>query len=232
MKRVLLAATSILAISAATAVAADRIDPPAYVYWDGPYIGANAGVAILDGDARVLLGAVPTNFDLDDTGFTAGGQAGWNWQHDQWVFGIEGDFNYVDVEDAGIANVVNQQFGSYNLESDWYATLRGRAGFAMDASLFYVTGGVAFMDADLRATQIIAAAASPTASDSEVLVGFAVGGGIEHKFSESWSAKAEYLYMNFESKSLSAGIATARVEPELHVIRAGINWHFCTGGAC
>ena len=65
-----------------------------------------------------------------------------------------------------------------------------------------------------------------------MLVGYAIGAGIEHKFDEDWSAKIEYLYMNFESDTLTAAPATARIDPELHVVRIGVNWHFCSGMGC
>ncbi len=228
MRKTLLAAISVVALSATSSLAADLIDPP--YDWTGPYLGANAGIAFLDGDARITVGGTQTNFNLSDTGFTFGAQAGYNWQHDQWVLGVEGDFNFLDVGDNGTAPGATS--GSFKLDSDWYATVRARAGFADGATLYYATGGLALMDADLRVTPIVAAAAGVPATDSEVLLGFAVGGGIEHAFSEKWSAKLEYLYMNFESDTLTAAPATARIEPELHVVRVGINYHFCTFGGC
>lgn len=228
MKKTLLTAISIVALSTTASLAADMIAPP--YDWTGPYIGANAGVAFLDGDASITVGGLQTNFNLSDTGFTFGAQAGYNWQHDQWVLGVEGDFNFLDVGDNGTAPGATT--GAFKLDSDWYATIRARLGLADDNTLYYVTGGLALMDADLRVTPIIAAAVGTPVTDSEVLAGFAIGGGIEHAFSEEWSAKAEYLYMNFESDSLTAPPATARIDPELHVIRIGINYHFCTGGGC
>lgn len=213
----ILAAALCVSVSAGSAFAGGMTD------WTGFYVGGNAGVAFLDGDARVSLGAVSTNIDLNDTGFTFGGQAGYNWQIDGIVFGIEGDFNYLDVDESGALAVVGATTSAFELDSDWFATLRGRVGMTMDQSLIYGTAGVAFMDSELRVSVVPAGA---TAKDSDVLVGFAVGGGIEHAFSQDWSMKLEYLYMNFESHSLSAGAASARVEPELHVIRAGVNWHF------
>ncbi len=228
MKNTLLAAVSVLALSAASAHAADMIDP--LFDWTGPYLGANAGVAFLDGDASITGVAAPTNFNFNDTGFTFGGQAGYNWQHDVWVLGVEGDFNYLDVNESG--TTAGLPGASFSLDVDWFATIRARAGYADDRTLYYATGGLALMDVDLSVTPTAAAAVPPPASDSDVLLGFAIGAGIEHSFSPQWSAKVEYLYMNFESDSLAAAPASARIEPELHVVRAGINYHFCTGGLC
>ncbi len=228
MRKFVLATAVVIATSAMPAVADEMIDPPAD--WTGPYVGGNAGIAILDGSARVTLPGSVTNFELDDTGFTFGGQIGYNWLHDDFVFGVEADINYLDVGDRGIVPLTTT--GAFSLDSDWYATIRARGGMVMDKTLFYATAGLALMDADLRTQAIAAAAVAGSASDSDVLLGFAVGAGIEHSFSEKWSAKLEYLYMNFESDSLSAAFATARVNPDLHVIRAGINYHFCWDSRC
>lgn len=222
MRNTLLATTAFVALSVASANAADLIDPP--YDWSGFYLGGNAGIAFLDGDARITVGGAQTNFDLSDTGFTFGVQAGYNWQHDNLVLGVEADFNFLDVGDNGTAPGATT--GAFKLDSDWFATVRARLGYADDATLYYATGGLALMDADLRVTPIVAAAVGTPVTDSEVLWGFAIGGGIEHAFSERWSAKAEYLYMNFEAESLTAPPATARVEPELHVVRVGVNYHF------
>jgi outer membrane immunogenic protein len=226
MKTHALGTVSVLALSATGAFAGDPLD------WTGPYAGLNAGVAILDGDAEIVtgggFGGLNGTFDLSDTGFTGGMQAGWNWQFDQFVFGVEADINYVDVDDR-FSVTGAKGTNTLRADYDWFATVRGRAGVAMNSALIYVTGGLALIDSELRVTQTPGIAAV-TAKDSEILVGGTIGGGVEYSFSESWSAKAEYLYMNFESQSLTAGFTTGTVEPELHVIRAGINYHFCTGG--
>jgi len=214
MKTKLLSTLAALALGATGAAA----DP-----WNGAYVGGNAGVAFLEGDFDLAVGAVDTTFN-SDTGFTFGGQAGYNFQHGDFVFGVEGDFNYLDVEKSD--GPPGATTGFFEFDSDWFATIRGRAGMLMDGTLFYGTGGIALLDSDLFVQSIVAAAPGPSASDSDVLFGFVIGGGVEHEFSPDWTAKVEYLYMNFESHSVTAGTVTARAEPELHVIRVGINWHF------
>lgn len=229
MKTQAMGAVSVLALGATGAYAADPYVPP--LDWTGPYAGLNAGVAILDGDVNATTLGFTGTLDLSDTGFTGGGTLGYNWQRDQWVFGIEGDFNFLDVDDSvnfGAAKGTGTVRGDY----DWFATIRGRGGIAWGSTFAYATGGVAFIESEIRLTSPLAAGFA-TATDTDVLVGFAVGGGVEHSFSAQWSGKVEYLYMNFESHSVSVvgpPAGAARAEPELHVIRAGLNYHFCTGG--
>lgn len=227
MNKSFLGAVSTVALS----VTAAHADGPT-VDWSGPYIGANAGVAILDGTLQILdvFSAASDSLSLSETGLTFGGQLGWNFQHDQFVFGVEGDFNYFDADDR-ISVFTGKATIAARSDYDWFATLRGRVGVAMDETLFYVTGGIALLDSDLRVTDINGV----VDSDSDVLFGGTIGGGIEHMFDDKWSAKAEYLYANFESHSVAtpgAFGASAKAEPELHVIRIGINYRFCTGGAC
>jgi outer membrane immunogenic protein len=69
------------------------VKPPAFS-WAGFYIGVNAGLgwansgAINITDPRV--GQVNMN-TVGKTGFVGGGQIGYNWQHERWVFGLETD---------------------------------------------------------------------------------------------------------------------------------------------
>ena len=141
MRKMLLGAVSALALGVSGAVADDHLP-----FDDGLYIGANAGLAFLDGDADIFVGGVATDFDLSDTGFTVGGQIGYNMQYDQWMLGVEGDFNYLDVDDNGTAPGATS--GAFALDSDWFATIRARGGVVVDQTLFYGTGGIAFMDAE------------------------------------------------------------------------------------
>lgn len=226
MKTRALGAVSVLALSAGAAHAGD----PAM--WDGPYLGGNFGIGILDGTLTItdLFFAGSNKSDLSDTGVTFGGQAGWNFLVDQFLLGIEGDFNFIDLDDRA-SFFGGKRTISARVDYDWFATLRARAGMPMDNLLFYVTGGVAFMGGDIKLTDSFIGPGG--ASDSDTLVGWTIGGGVEWAFDEKWSAKAEYLYADFESHSVSVPfVSSARANPNVHILRVGLNYHFCTGGPC
>jgi outer membrane immunogenic protein len=66
--------------------------------WTGFYIGGNVGYswgrsstteAFTDALTGTILSAATAKFDLN--GVIGGGQAGYNWQRNKWVFGLEGD---------------------------------------------------------------------------------------------------------------------------------------------
>lgn len=117
---------------------------------------------------------------------------------------------------------------------DWFATARLRAGFAVDRALFYVTGGLAFTDSNDKhngfggasnfgGTAVGVAATAPTffvpgapltvaATDNVFFgsrnknnVGWALGGGIEYAFTNSLSAKIEYLHVEFDRNKNNFG---------------------------
>src|SRR5882724_3632668 len=74
------------------AQAADMpIKAPRYVEpaasWAGWYIGAHAGAAWQNAQS------VDYGFSFSKTAFIGGGQLGYNWQHGNFVFGLEGDIS-------------------------------------------------------------------------------------------------------------------------------------------
>jgi outer membrane immunogenic protein len=238
MKSLRLAATSALALCAATAAsaadlpqAADPYVPPpaqADYDWTGLYAGLNVGVAFLKERMTAVppafFGGVPFSASETDSSLTYGGQVGYNHQIDALVLGVEGDFNFLDVgSDLAFFDAKNTT--TWASDYDWFATIRGRVGFAADNTLFYATGGVAWLhgEFDMATTGFVASAA---ASDKDTLFGYTIGGGIEHAFSESFSGKIEYLYADFESHSLTDGLASVKTRPDLQVLRIGLNYHF------
>src|SRR5215468_3235821 len=157
----LAAAASLAGIGAASAadmaVKARPLPPPVYS-WTGCYIGLSAGgkgVGISETFGTVAVGAFPaTAADLgrrEAETWIAGGQIGCNYQSGNWVFGIEGDAH---AQRWGVSSTLVGQvlppgfaFGdTFELRSDWQASARGRVGYAVDRTLFYVTGGAAFTE--------------------------------------------------------------------------------------
>ena len=73
--------------------------------------------------------------DLKPDGLGIGGGLGCDWQSGNWVFGVLGDGGYVNLS----KDTVETAFPSYRfgIESDWFATFRGRIGYAMDRGLIF-----------------------------------------------------------------------------------------------
>ena len=75
-----------------------------------------------------------------------GGTAGYNYQLDQAVIGIEGDVDWSSIN--GTTN--NSCPLGCKTSNSWLATLRGRLGYAGGRFMPFVTGGAAF--GDIRAS--------------------------------------------------------------------------------
>jgi outer membrane immunogenic protein len=246
-----IASAADMAVKARSPVA---VVDPAY-NWSGFYVGLNAGGAWTRSEVTYnqtgaflssslanqtfanALGSPSTNRD----GFTGGAQAGYNWQSGIAVFGVETDINYLHTS-ANVFRSGTLPFGtSANVNSstssvstDWLYTLRGRAGLTSGRALFYVTGGLAV--GNERFSQVFFHAVSnafEAGSSSDTRVGWTVGAGGEYAFTNNWSVKAEYLYVDlgrtsFNSASNLFPTFTAFNSARLteNIGRAGINYHF------
>jgi outer membrane immunogenic protein len=142
---------------------------------------------------------------------------GANWQTGPWVLGLEGDVDWTNIR-GSFANAACP--AGCETKNTWLATVRGRAGYAFDRVLPYVTGGLAVGDVHATATGF--------GSQSETRTGWTVGAGIEGAFAQNWSAKVEYLYVDLGDVSCSAvacGIATS-ANFRANIVRGGINFRF------
>ena len=147
MKRSIVAAFGFLTLAAAMPAAAADLPrgavpykAPAYVAqcnWTGFYLGINGGGAWGDSDWD---GFAVTN---RPSGGMVGGTAGYNWQGagSPWVFGLEGDIAWANINDSVACGAVTCE-----TKINWFGTARGRAGYAFDRFLPYITGGAAFGD--------------------------------------------------------------------------------------
>ena len=197
-----------------------------------------------DDQFKLSAAASPT---IKLSGFIGGGQAGYNRQTGNWVWGIEGDFDYFGLHGSQSASglipppplaVVALLPTPFNVgtsvSTDWLATLRPRIGWAADNLLFYGTGGLALANEKFSQTLTLGAV-TDTTTFSTVRVGWTVGGGVEWALNPSWSLKLEYLYVDLGTTGANAGAFTP-VVPALsssstmrltsNIVRAGFNYHF------
>jgi outer membrane immunogenic protein len=218
MNRFLLSAS--LLVLAAPAFAADvpgrRAPQPVFTQappmftWTGFYLGANAGAVW--GDFTKTGKPIDTK-----AGFTGGVTAGYNYQINNIVLGLEGDYNYSGLGGRGLIFP-----GPAAVKGDLtsFGTARGRLGVAFDRALIYGTGGYAFGFSSLESGFL-----KSTSSHH----GYVVGAGLEYAFTQNVSAKAEYLYMPLDSKNALTipgfGVGS-KTGIDANVLRAGVNYRF------
>jgi outer membrane immunogenic protein len=233
-----LAAASLLALAAGSAQAADLYNGgrgyggykdgapyPAY-NWSGFYFGANGGGAW--GASSDQLAYAANSFGgLAPSGGFGGGQFGFNWQgflgYRPLVLGIETDLQGSSIEDKG-----TRTSATYKSNLDYFGTVRGRVGYAVDNILVYGTGGFAYGAVNNNVV-------NPTVfSIGRTDTGYTLGGGLEYKITPAWSIKTEYQYIDLgkgdptsTTGSYSSKGGTVR-DDAFHTARIGVNYQVGT----
>jgi outer membrane immunogenic protein len=203
--------------------------------WTGCYVGVNAGYGWnrsrsrytndpnaadpIQGPGSVL----PPSYGTNGSRGVVGGQAGCNWQTAQWIVGIEGDLDSVNLNRSAGFNGPASPNGTFindaitlaagssfsaneKVSQHWLSTVRGRVGFAVtDRLMVFGTGGLAIGEVSatgsVTGTDAVGLAATWSGSTSTTMVGFAAGGGAEWALTNNWSLKGEYIYFDLGSLS-------------------------------
>jgi outer membrane immunogenic protein len=254
----------VAAVLAAPAMAADvpqAVEPPAPVTlpfnWTGFYVGLDAGAAINGSDVGNHLGGsfltspntaayqqqYPGSLGSGSTGFTGGGLIGYNWQVSNFVIGAEADINYAGIDSTSsrafslAAPFTGNESQRYGLRSEWFGTVRARAGFAWDSLLIYGTGGLAYGDLRASARQT-ENQGGPTTFDwsgatSDTKVGWTAGAGIEYAVNSNWIIGAEYLHVDLGRSTFAMPEAggsgftmTGRADARFDVVRGTLKYKF------
>jgi outer membrane immunogenic protein len=235
MKRLAIALLAVTGFSVGFASMASAADlpvkapvmAPAY-NWTGFYIGIEGGGGW--GSTRHTNAVSGNNSGTDNnlTGGLVGGTYGYNWQFGSWVIGFEGDISWTGISDTFGINAFCGSSTPCITNLRWLGTDRARLGYAWDRYLVFATGGVAYGGVNAY----IANNALNTSNETHTRAGYTVGGGIEAMLAPHWSAKLEYLYVNFgDNKNYTyIGVfnngAAENVLVTSNIVRAGLNYKF------
>ncbi|MDB5562549.1 MAG: porin family protein [Hyphomicrobiales bacterium] len=197
--------------------------------WTGPYVGAVVGY----GQGTVSI-ATPPSFILsrsdtfDVSGLMGGLTAGYNYQVDSFVLGIEGDISWSGERGTGHPLDASATPAVPSESLDWLGTLRARAGVAADRFLIYGTAGVAFGGLSGSVTNVTTPGDTRNVSGTQA--GWTAGIGAEYALADNITIKAEYLYVDLGTKSY---VATGPILDfpfdnhfATHIVRAGLNFKF------
>ena len=211
-------------------------------------IAVAACLAALPGPAFASGAGVPIGFGpASNASWLAGAVAGYNWQRDAFVFGVEGDFSGTGLRSestGGFTSPPTFAFPSADTTARiaWYGTVRAHAGWTAGSFLFYGTGGLAYGDVDistnynLGATGQAVGIAALYAHTSSVRVGWVAGAGVEYLVNRNLSVNFEYQYVDLGIIGM-AGVpapapllgmmsSSATVHAQFQTITIGLNWHF------
>ncbi len=229
--------------------------PPA---WTGFYVGANGGVAsqwntVQDTNSWASEGIL--NISSKTIGGTAGAQTGYNIQDGNFLYGIEGDWNWTGIKNdrslsdtCSCGGTVGAQI---HAEMDWVATIRGRGGLVVGDTLAYATAGVAWAGFSNHwgagFTDPAAACGGPPACGPinngnflarNTQIGWAVGFGIEHMLTAypHVTLKLEAMWLDFGNRTVtnagpsfvtgSPGPFSSQFQNQAALARVGLNYKF------
>jgi outer membrane immunogenic protein len=230
MKRI---ALSLLAFTALTgaAVAADlpsqkapEAPPPIPAFvWTGFYGGVQAGGDF--GQTAFSLPASGYQKNWGNSGVFGGGHFGYNYQIQQLVVGVQGEFDVQDDKGSGTDNTTfAPAVFTGASHHDWFASADARIGYAVKNYLVYAIGGYAFSDN----TTSITANGSQVAGRTNSLNGYDIGGGVEYAFTPKWSGLLEYRYYQYAANT-NAYAASTRLfteKPSESTVRVGLSYHW------
>jgi outer membrane immunogenic protein len=209
--------------------------PPFVSMWNGSYVGLNAGVAGgTDAISETGFSTSPLGFAITTSGTgtmvsrlggTAGGVAGYNWQIDGAVLGIEGDVSYVGLKGSqDLGNAAMTEHDSF--QTSWLSTLRARAGYTWGGWMVYLSGGLAV--GDYRYDGLVSLFGMTRPSGDVARVGWTAGIGTEWMFAPGWTTKLEYLHSDLGSATFAANVPSTQVSVTGHltenVLRFGFNY--------
>jgi outer membrane immunogenic protein len=198
------------------------------------------------------------------SGVVGGLQVGYNWQLNRnWLVGLETDFDWSGIKGSGASRVTVAGVAPVTANVDehvkWFGTVRARVGILpADDLLAFVSGGFAYGRVEQSgnyttsfagilqmltfggsSAQCTGPATCYAGSSSTIATGWTLGGGLEYALWRNVTLKAEYLYVDLGSKSVTEtaqAVATPGVAPAsynanysrtyFNVARVGVNYRF------
>jgi outer membrane immunogenic protein len=108
-----------------------------------------------------------------------------------------GEFGKSEIRDSVSAFSTTPANYVMTRSIDWEASVRGRAGYAANTTLFYATGGVGYAKINNDFTSTNTANAYSSNGNSREW-GVLAGGGIEQKIGRNFSVGLEYMYHRYQ----------------------------------
>ena len=246
MKKLLIATTAIVACAAITqAFAADMAArpytkaPPAVMMtigdWGGLYVGFNAGGGSSRDRWTLVNGAnLGANEGTTNAGGAAvGGQIGYRYQMNNWVFGVEAQGDWSSFNGNNRNLVVPTVTDRTRVNA--FGLFTGQIGYTWTPNvLAYLKGGAAVTndryDTLTTGTNVMLSRANTTRW------GGTVGVGLEYAFAPNWSVGVEYDHLFMGNKNLNfvnmAGgpVTTRRITEDVDIGLVRVNYKFGPGG--
>lgn len=226
--------------------------------WSGIYTGINLGLGGTNSslspgciDASGVVNGpncqVVPGSNMSDLGFVGGALVGYNHQFDQFLVGVEVDFQATSIDASKtidgpfqiVSGTTALPAAQYTAKErlNWLSTARIRLGHEVAKNtILYGTGGLAIGNYKLE-TNFTSTHPFTFPAESDVTkVGWTVGGGVEHAMSDKLSIKLDALYYNLGEETVSGGCGagcgggaigftrSTAFDLQGAVVRFGLNW--------
>lgn len=232
--------------------------------WEGFYVGGQAGYgssdenfdskpsnlisSLISNNVVQQMGVAQWNLGLGKQSARSsayGAFAGYNWQWDDVVLGLEASYLHGDF--GGSSSASKELVSGSPLSDSFYhdvgvtsassisisdiATFRGRAAYAFGCFLPYAFGGLALGNANISHTAVVTDAVSTdrlgpftrlmplSATDAvhnHLIYGYTAGLGVDVNIIGGLFARAEWEYVRF----------TTSVDTSINTVRAGLGYKF------
>ena len=181
------------------------------------FLNTVTGAPLLPPAGSATIGAT------SQSGWIGGGQVGYNFTANKWLYGIEGDFqrtsekgvgNFLCAAPAAVAPAACLTGAgtfppgspgttlSLSQALNWFGTVRGRVGLLISPTAFgYITGGLGFGSVNTSGTlgsnNVASGAINTSFSNTQTNIGWTIGSGLEARIAgTNLTAKAEYLFLD------------------------------------
>jgi outer membrane immunogenic protein len=247
-RKILIAAA--LAAACVPAAAADLPIEPVYPVrpailvfrWTGFYVGAHLGGGIgytAETPAAFLVAGVVTSplpTSYNPHGWLLGGQIGANYQIDSLVIGAEAQASWANFRGSSSCGAISGGLiapaGNCTGKIDALGTAAMRLGWAFDHLLVYGKGGAAWTNDNYQVLigTIVPAVPALLFSSNVTRWGWMAGLGIEYAFTDTWTAKIEYNYMDLGNYALrfinttGSPVLDSNIRERLNVVKIGVNY--------
>jgi outer membrane immunogenic protein len=198
--------------------------------WTGFYLGGSLGGlwnsshgSIADApyvdNSGLFFPSFAQPYNVDQSGFVAGAQFGYLYQHNHLVYGTELNLLGMNLEDSHTvqADEVGQFINIFkpgdvfSSQMKWQASWIGRIGSQFQNWMFYGLGGIALMQSKISTHITIFVDDEGTifpaseGSDKKTLAGGTVGLGAEYAIGSNYRVGLEYRYADFGKKHYDVG---------------------------
>lgn len=174
------------------------------VDWTGCSVGVAGGYAQHDSTTPLAAGSYDGGSHTNE-GALVGARLGCDIQFDQIVLGIQGSYDWMNINGRNDFYPVGPGLPEYSeTTANWFGTATARAGFLVTPSLLvYVKGGAAWLNVDYSDYDTGVGGPTFIGSATETRSGWTVGGGLDYSINNNWFASVDYTYADFGTDDIA-----------------------------